>query len=244
MLGLCLNPVQYLTIHQAILEQIESGQLEARQKLPAERKLAELFNTTRVTLREALALLETDGKLYREDRRGWFISPPPFVYDPGKLIGFEQRAQQLNRRASHRLLSAQSGLATKEASALMTLPPFSDLFTVTRLRELENRAVCYVTSMLLPRVAPTLLDTDFTDSLSTTLRDQFNLEVVKIEYRASVTSLVGDIATSLNATHGATAVKVTRYFYDKQHSLIGCSEEYWRHDALVLNAETTFNTVT
>ncbi len=49
--------MQYVKIKDSIVEQIEAGMLSPRQKLPAERKLAESFDTTRVTLREALSLL-------------------------------------------------------------------------------------------------------------------------------------------------------------------------------------------
>lgn len=54
--------MQYVKIKDVIVEQIESGQLAPRQKLPSERKLAESFDTTRVTLREALSLLEAEGR--------------------------------------------------------------------------------------------------------------------------------------------------------------------------------------
>ncbi|ORT48593.1 GntR family transcriptional regulator [Vibrio sp. qd031] len=229
--------MQYLSIQQAILEQIESGQLEARQKLPSERKLAELFDTTRVTLREALALLEANGRLYREDRRGWFIAPLPIIYDPSLLIGFVERAQQQQRVASHQLLTAQSTLATKEASRLMTLPPFSDLITITRIRQLEHRPVCHVTSMIVPRFAPNLLDCDFAPSVSGALRESFGVSISKIQYKISVTSLIGDVAAALNATDGAIAIKIMRHMYDQQHNLIGCSIEYWRHDAINIQTE-------
>lgn len=54
--------MQYVKIKDSIVEQIEAGMLSPRQKLPAERKLAESFDTTRVTLREALSLLEAEGR--------------------------------------------------------------------------------------------------------------------------------------------------------------------------------------
>ncbi len=76
--------MQYVKIKDAIVEQIDAGMLMPRQKLPAERKLAESFDTTRVTLREALSLLEAEGKIYREDRRGWFISPRLYAMTPLK----------------------------------------------------------------------------------------------------------------------------------------------------------------
>ena len=68
-------------ICNALQEQIEHGLLPPGSKLPAERKLSEVFDTTRITLREALVQLEAQGLIYREERRGWFISPPRLAYD-------------------------------------------------------------------------------------------------------------------------------------------------------------------
>jgi GntR family transcriptional repressor for pyruvate dehydrogenase complex len=45
------------------LEYIASGQLKAGDKIPAERKLAELLNVSRASLREALSYLEISGFL-------------------------------------------------------------------------------------------------------------------------------------------------------------------------------------
>ena len=64
------------SIGLALQEQIDHGLLPPASKLPAERKLSELFGTTRITVREALLQLEAQGQIYREERRGWFVSPP------------------------------------------------------------------------------------------------------------------------------------------------------------------------
>ena len=50
-------------ICSALQEQIDRGLLPAGSKLPAERKLSELFDTTRITLREALGQLEAGAGL-------------------------------------------------------------------------------------------------------------------------------------------------------------------------------------
>ena len=49
------------TIGLALQEQIDHGLLAPASKLPAERKLSELFGTTRITVREALLQLEAQG---------------------------------------------------------------------------------------------------------------------------------------------------------------------------------------
>ena len=110
--------MQYVKIKDVIVEQIESGMLSPRQKLPAERKLAESFDTTRVTLREALSSLEAEGRIYREDRRGWFISPEPLRYDPTQTLNFTNMALSQNRQPKTELIAAKGILATKQATRI------------------------------------------------------------------------------------------------------------------------------
>jgi len=59
----------------SLSENIASGLFAAEGRLPSERELSEQFATTRITLREALSQLEGQGLIYRQVRRGWFISP-------------------------------------------------------------------------------------------------------------------------------------------------------------------------
>ncbi len=112
--------MQYVKIKDSIVEQIEAGMLSPRQKLPAERKLAESFDTTRVTLREALSLLEAEGRIYREDRRGWFISPEPLRYDPTQTLNFPNMAKAQNRVPKTELVAAKGRWQTNKPRACWT----------------------------------------------------------------------------------------------------------------------------
>ena len=167
--------MQYVKIKDVVVEQIESGMLTPRQKLPAERKLAESFDTTRVTLREALSSLEAEGRIYREDRRGWFISPAPLRYDPTQTLNFTNMALSQNRKPKTELVAAKGMLATKEATRLLELQPFSDVYRVDRVRYLEDRPVVYVTNYIRPELFPNLLDYDLSKSLTDIYREHFGV---------------------------------------------------------------------
>jgi GntR family transcriptional regulator of arabinose operon len=66
----------YRQIATALILKIKSGQLESGAPLPDERTLAGYIDVTRPTLRKALALLERDGFVSREQGRGTFIEEP------------------------------------------------------------------------------------------------------------------------------------------------------------------------
>ncbi|KLV08552.1 MULTISPECIES: phosphonate utilization transcriptional regulator PhnR [Photobacterium] len=233
--------MQYLKIMEAINEQIDAGLLVAGNKLPAERKLAESFNTTRVTLRESLALLEAEGKLYREDRRGWFVSPQPLRYDPTYTTNFPEMARQQGRTARSELIQARLIPASRRAASLLKVPPLSEVYRIDRVRFLENRPVVVVTNFILPRFFPGLLERSFTHSLTTIYREEYGVLYSKTRYRVRTTSLLGDTAQHLRATAGSPAMLVERLNYDQHGNVIDCDLEYWRHDAISIESTATLD---
>ncbi|NNN45068.1 phosphonate utilization transcriptional regulator PhnR [Vibrio fujianensis] len=228
--------MQYIKIKDVIVEQIEAGMLTAKQKLPAERQLAETFNTTRVTLREALSLLEAEGRIYREDRRGWFISPPPLRYDPTQTLNFTNMARAQHRQPKTELVSAKVEVANKLASKLLQLAPFSEVYCIERVRYLDHRPVAFVTHYVRPEYCPNLLDFDLSQSLTDTYQRHFSIQYQKIRYRITTRSLFGETAQALRSTTGTPATVVERVNYNQYGELIDCGIEYWRHDAISIES--------
>lgn len=101
---------QYLLIKAQLQARIQSGALKSGDKLPSERELCAIFNTTRITIRESLAQLESSGLIWRADRRGWFVTPerlwlirprtPTSISFAASRGGSQNRATE--RRVNHR----------------------------------------------------------------------------------------------------------------------------------------------
>lgn len=60
---------QYLLIKAQLQARIQSGALKSGDKLPSERELCAIFNTTRITIRESLAQLGQWAYLARRSSR-------------------------------------------------------------------------------------------------------------------------------------------------------------------------------
>ncbi|WP_434361189.1 UTRA domain-containing protein [Parasalinivibrio latis] len=232
--------MQYITIKKALYEQIEAGILQPGFRLPAERQLAELFSTTRVTLREALALLEADGVIYREDRRGWFVSPSPLIYDPSKPISLRELADRQNRKVKTVVTEAKKMLADKAATLLLALPPMQEIFRIQRLHELDGRPVCTVTHYIRKDVFPGLLDLDLTQPLGEIFDTHFDVTYASTRYTIANTSLIEETAASLHATDGTPAMRIQRINTDQQGRIVEAAVEHWRHDAISVESVADF----
>ncbi|MFA0070663.1 UTRA domain-containing protein, partial [Vibrio breoganii] len=118
-------------------------------------------------------------------------------YDPTQTLNFTNMALSQNRKPKTELVSAKGMLATKEATKLLNLQPFSDVYRVDRVRYLEDRPVVYVTNYIRPELFPNLLDYDLSKSLTDIYREHFGVVYQKIRYRVSTTSLLGETAQAL-----------------------------------------------
>lgn len=229
--------MQYVKIRDQIIEQIDAGILSPRQKLPSERHLALSFETTRVTLREALSLLEAQGRIYREDRRGWFISPIPLRYDPATRLSFSQMALSQQRVPRSKLLNAKSMLADHQTLRLLSLNPFSHVYCIERVRYLEERPVAYVVHFIRADLFPNVLKLDLADPLLDIYREHFGASYHKIQYRIRAGSLLNKKANLLHVSDGTPAMRLERLHFNVKSEVIDCEIEYWRQDAISIESQ-------
>ncbi|WP_122689707.1 UTRA domain-containing protein [Pseudomonas viridiflava] len=229
-------PRAVTTICHALQEQIEHGLLPPGSKLPAERKLSEVFDTTRITLREALVQLEAMGLVYREERRGWFISPPRLAYDLIRRSHFHAMVSAQGRVAHTQVLSARLQPASAIICAMLELPALSSVIQICRARRIDQRLVLYVEHYLKPEFFPGILDFDMEQSLTELYARQYDLRYGQVRFEMVPTALHAEAAAALKVSVGSPGLRIARINYDQRGRLIDCDLEYWRHDAIHVSA--------
>ncbi len=230
-------PRAVTAICRALEEQIEHGLLSSGSKLPAERKLSELFDTTRITLREALGQLEAQGLIYREERRGWFVSPPRLAYNPLVRSHFHAMVGEQGRKPATEVLSARLQPASAAICDLLELPALSGVVQIRRARRIDGRLVLYVEHYLNPAYFPDVLRFDLTRSLTELYAQQYDIFYGRVRFDMVPTALHVEAAAALKVTVGSPALRITRINRDQHGRLIDCDIEYWRHDAIHVSVE-------
>lgn len=226
-------------ICNALREQIAHGLLPPGGKLPAERRLSELFGTTRITLREALVQLESRGLIYREERRGWFASPPRLAYDLMRRSHFHAMVSAQGRVASTQVLTARLQPAPAAICELLRLPALSSVVQISRARRIDGRLVLYVEHYLNPAYFPDILDADLTQSLTELYASRYGLSYGQVRFEMVPTALPAEAAAALRVSHGTPGLRIARVNHDQHGRLIDCDFEYWRHDAIHVSAVVT-----
>lgn len=200
--------MQYLTIKDAIEEQIESGMLEAGQKLPSERVLAEAFSTTRITLREALNYLALSGKVYKEERRGWFVSKDTLAFNPLTELDLSLVCKQQNRSYTIKTLDSKRILAPKMVGETLKLAPFTYVLMYSRLIMLEGRKVA-VQYLYLPELLfPSLKNMEYDSGVIEQLKEHYGLERPHLSLKFGVVPATEFESDILNISSGSMLLDI------------------------------------
>ncbi|MDC5840913.1 UTRA domain-containing protein [Vibrio europaeus] len=225
-------------IKTSLREQIDSGIMSEGQKLPSERKLSELFSTTRITIKDALVSLETEGLIYREERRGWYVSPERICYNPLSRSHFHQMIRQQHRIAETKLVSVRSEMAAGEYAQALDIDQITPIHVIERLRYIDGRAILFVENVLKATLFTDILSENLTMSLTSIYQDKYGYETKRSRFDVIPTSAPAHAAKALNLAEGQPVLKICRVNYKQDGELMDCELEYWRPDAVMIRIDS------
>jgi GntR family transcriptional regulator len=130
------GPPAYAQIVERVEAAVRRGELSEGDRLPPERRLAADLGVSRMTLRQALAALETRGLVTRTAGRGGgtFVSSPKLVRDLGAFAGLSEQLRRQNVTAGARILSATEVSAGEAVADALELGVGDPVGEIVRLR--------------------------------------------------------------------------------------------------------------
>lgn len=230
--------LQYLELRNLLAARISSGEIAPGSRLPSERALQGTSGAARGTIREGLAQLEAEGLIYRKDRSGWYVSPPPIVYDPTRWEGFISYVEAQGRVPATETLGATPIAADAFLAGVFERPLGAPLNLIRRRRYIDERPVLIEYIVVDVALAPDLLRFSFDQSLTSILKSQYGLSVTRNTVEMQPCALTGREAEALGLRPGLPGLNVVRTSYDALGRVVEFDREYWRHDALKIKVDT------
>lgn len=228
---------KYIPIRDAIAHDIESGVLEAHAKLQSERVLSEQFQTTRVAAREALLALETDGLIYRLDRRGWYVRSPRIIYHPQSTKNFNQFVIEQGYEPSTEVISSELTQATSWDAKHLKVEKGHPIYSVWRRRCINGRPVLVEHLRVNAELFPEFLTHDLKQSITLLMGNQYNCHITRADINLYPTALSEQQAKALHVNVGALGLYICRSNRNEEGVITDVDQEYWLHDVLDLHFE-------
>lgn len=226
----------YMSTRDFILRLTGEKNLGPGDKLPPERELAEAAGCTRITLREALSQLEHEGLIYRRIRQGWFMAPPPLLYDPSQKVNFYQLAQEQKRDPATKLISAERiSSPVADVRAALDLKQGEAAIEVVRCRYLDGRAVLYEEIYFGAETVEGLLEQNLERSVTSLLSEHYGIEITDEHTRLRSGVLDKPRADTLEVAQGSPCLYLTRHRLEGGGKPIEFNREYWLHNAIEIS---------
>jgi GntR family transcriptional regulator len=217
----------YLWLATLLRDQIEAGHLSAHGLVPSERALSERYGVSRMTARHALETLTLEGYLYRNPRRGTFVSEPRLRFSVGS---FTRNMTQAERTPGTRVLSATTIDPDPVVADLLGIPAGGRVHVLQRLRTAKGEPIAIENIQLSAARFPDLLEHDLAGSLWAVLRARYDVNPERADARVVAVTLDRFEAETLGVKAGSPAIVLTRTVYDGEGGVVELARDVYRGD--------------
>jgi len=154
------SPVpKYFQLREILLDLIDSDELSIGAAIPSERELCQRFSLSRMTVRQAVDHLVSEGRLHRVPGKGTFVARPKIELAL-QLTSFSEdmRARGLvpgSRDLDRRIVRASAHLAKE-----LGIGPGEEVHFIERLRTADGEPLSIERAHIPVSLAPDLADHD------------------------------------------------------------------------------------
>ncbi|MCR4431333.1 MAG: GntR family transcriptional regulator [Tepidanaerobacteraceae bacterium] len=164
----------YFQLKNFIKEDIEKKKLKPGDPIPSEREYCEKFGISRMTVRQALKELETEGVIVREKGRGSFVAIPRIEQEG--LMSFTEMVKARGMRPETEMVEFLK-VPAGNLAATLGIKAQDYVFKITRLRKADGIPVALETVYIPEEFVPDMEKKNLTGSLYNILKDEYGMEI-------------------------------------------------------------------
>jgi len=221
----------YYQIEEKLRKKIEKGEFKSGDPLPSEKELIELFNVSRLTVREAINRLEAQGLVVKEQGKGTFVAEPQVRHRVGSLFSNGEEILAMNFKIKTIVLKQKKVRPGKEIYRKLNVSSNEEVFYLERFRYANDIPATYIKSYLPYKYVKGIESIDFTKNfLYRTLEDYFNLQLYEAEELIEAIKINKDVASLMKLAPETPMLLVKRTTYLEDGGVIEYDEVLYRSD--------------
>lgn len=202
---------KYQAIYLVLRQRILDGELAPGSRLPSQQELADEFAVTVMTLRQAVAALESEGLLWAARGKGTFVADKPVDVRVGNLSSFAEQMSSTGMELSTDVLAVDIVDSESFPDAATALETTEALSRIVRLRRVEGLPISLQRSFLV--AGPVSLDQELGlagHSLYGAIEESTGWKVAEAREVVSAVGLGAEDARLLETEHHHPAILSVR----------------------------------
>lgn len=207
----------YVQVREDLRNKLKDGEYKPHDCLPSEAKLIALYGVSRITIRQALRDLNTEGLIFSLPGKGNFVSRPKVVQNMQRLEGFAEAMSLNGFDASSRVLGTRRFQAPDAVTRALGIPAMSMVYEVRRVRLLNHEPVSVDISYFPETIGAELAKHDLSVDIFPLLENQLAIPLGAADLSIDAQFAEPTIADLLDITEGSPVLHVERLSFDRDN---------------------------
>ena len=220
----------YLQLREVVRNKIEEGEYAPGTAIPSENELSELYGVNRLTVRNALDALVSEGLLVRIQGKGAFVVGDRIERDLDSLSGFRQTMNDRNASPEAKILAKTRRKAGRKYARIFDIGEDDDIFYIRRLNSANGEPISVEHTYIPASKVPKLDGIDLGVFSLYEVYGFYGVSPVRAYETLDLVTLEARDARMLDVDPGQVVLLFTCYTYDKDDDVIEYTCSYTRGD--------------
>lgn len=227
----------YSQIVEIIKGQIEGGEFVKGDLFLTEKKMQEIFQVSRITVRQAINELVNDGYLQCSRGIGTTVVYGKIDENLKNLVSFTEEMRNHGKVMNTSYCDMKLVKAEKSIASQLEIEAGEECYRLVRVRSVGKEAIVYSLTYLKKTREYPLDNSFYMESLYQFLQDQCNTKVVKGRDTFEAVAATAEISEYLSIEEGSPVFKRVRKAYEENGDIVEYSICYYPGDRYKYSVE-------
>jgi GntR family transcriptional regulator len=221
----------YKRVKDHLRARMLDGTYAPETQLPTEQALCDMYEVSRITVRQALEELRQEGAVKKVHGRGTFVAPPRAYQNVDALQGFSEAMAPLGQ-VSNRLEGLRYLEAREEIRSRLGIEDGTRVAEIKRVRLLDGEALSFETTYLGEPLARRLTSAELTTrDIFRLIEEQGKLRIDHANVAMDAIPADEEIALALGLPPLSPVLRIERHVFDANGDPILFEYLHFRGDA-------------
>lgn len=225
----------YKQIAESLTKKIKEGKFKSG-KLPSEKELCETYFVSRISIRQAIKILEQNGIVYSVQGKGTYIYPVPIRQSLMHVTNFEKTLQEKGLKGSTVILSFDKHIASKPKYRTHKTIEIKNANSLKLLGLGDGNPIVYYHSMLRGDIGSSMCELAFrmsAEGIAYSTLDLYALiqkPIFRIEQEIFAENASSLVSSLLKNGQNDAVLRLESLIYDEDDSIMEHKIGFYRSD--------------